>query len=80
MDFTNILEILPTLTDCQMKVVYDHMAEIQRRREAEKKEALINNFKEAFYALKEADVDIKYENWGLDLEVSLDKFDCFGFY
>lgn len=78
MDFTNILEILPTLTDCQMKVVYDHMAEIQRQREAEKKEKLINNFKEAFLALRQADIDIYYVF--NDNENEVDLYDYDGFY
>ena len=61
MDFTNILEILPTLTDCQMKVIYDHMGEIQRQREAEERKTLINDFKKAFSALREAGVYISIE-------------------
>lgn len=78
MDFTNILEVLPTLTDCQMKVIYDHMGEIQRQREAEKKNTLINNFKEAFLALRQADIDIYYVF--NDNENEIDLYDYDGFY
>lgn len=56
MDFTNILEVLPTLTDCQMKVIYDHMKVIQRKREEEKRKTLISDFKKAFSALREANI------------------------
>ena len=79
MDFTNILEILPTLTDCQMKVVYDHMEEIQRQREAEKKEILVNNFKEAFFALRQANIDISYVYGDNNGEVDLYNYDRFYF-
>ena len=66
MDFTNILEVLPTLTDCQMKVIYDHMGEIQRQREEEKRKAVINDFKKAFSALREAGVYVTIECEGED--------------
>ena len=78
MDFTNILEVLPTLTDCQMKVIYDHMGEIQRQRETEKRKELINNFKEAFLALRQADINISYVF--NDNENEIDLYDYDGFY
>ncbi len=66
MDFTNILEVLPTLTDCQIKVIYDHIGEIQREREEEKRKILINDFKKAFSALREAGIYITIECEGED--------------
>ena len=66
MDFTNILEVLPTLTDCQMKVIYDHMGEIQRQREEEKRKAVISDFEKAFSALRDAGVCISVECEGED--------------
>lgn len=79
MDFTNILEVLPTLTDCQMKVIYDNMGEIQRQREEEKRNKLINDFKEAFLALRQANIDIYYTFNDDDEEVSLYDYDGFYF-
>lgn len=83
MDFTNILEVLPTLTDCQMKVIYDHMIGIQKQREAEKRKTLIDNFKKAFSTLCEAgiDVSIKYEEEDFydDDNISIDDVDKFTF-
>lgn len=79
MDFTNILEVLPTLTDCQMKVIYDHMGEIQRQREEEKRNKLINDFKEAFLALRQANIDIYYTFNDDDEEVNLYDYDGFYF-
>lgn len=78
MDFTNILEVLPTLTDCQMLTIYDHIREIQRQREEEKKNTLVNNFKEAFLALRQADIDIYYVF--NDNENEIDLYDYDGFY
>lgn len=78
MDFTNILEVLPTLTDCQMLTIYDHIREIQRQREEEKKNTLVNNFKEAFLALRQADIDIHYVF--NDNENEIDLYDYDGFY
>ena len=80
MDFTNVLEVLPTLTDCQMQIIYDHMGEIQRQREAEKEKA-INNFKEAFSALRKAGVNIsvEYENEYYYDNVSIDNVYQFDF-
>jgi len=81
MDFTNILEVLPTLTDCQMEVISDHMEEIQRLRKAEKREKAINNFKEAFSVLRKAGVDIfvEYENEFYYDDVHIDNVDQFNF-
>ena len=81
MDFTNILEVLPTLTDYQMEVISDHMEEIQRLRKAEKREKAINNFKEAFSALRKAGVDIfvEYENEFYYDDVHIDNVDQFNF-
>jgi len=78
MDFTNILEVLPTLTDCQMKIIYDHMGEIQRQREEEQRKKLINDFEEAFLALKRADIDIYYTDDD-DKEINLRDYDEFYF-
>ena len=78
MDFTNILESLPTLTDAQLKVISDHMEEIRIRRETEKRKNLINNFKEAFLALREANVNICYCDD--DCEVDLYGYDGFCYY
>lgn len=80
MDFTNILEVLPTLTDCQMKVISDHMEEIQRLRKTEKEKA-INNFKEAFSALHKAGVHIsvEYENEYYYDDVCIDNVYQFNF-
>ena len=78
MDFTNILEVLPTLTDCQMLTIYDHIREIQRQREEEKKNTLVNNFKEAFLALRQADINIYYVF--NDNENEIDLYDYDGFY
>ena len=79
MDFTNILEILPTLTDFQVKVIYDRMGEIQRQREEEKKNTLVNNFKEAFLALRQADIDIYYAYNDNENEINLYDYDGFYF-
>ena len=79
MDFTNILEVLPTLTDCQMKTIYDHMEEIQRQREAKEKAKLIGNFREAFSALRQANIDIYYVYGENEGEVDLCDYDGFYF-
>ena len=56
MDFTNILEILPTLTDFQMKVIYHRMGELQRQRDEEKKNTPVNQLKAAYLALQKRDI------------------------
>ena len=78
MTITDILEVLPTLTDCQMKIIYDHMGEIQRQREEEQRKKLINDFKEAFLALKRANIDIYYTDDD-DKEIDLCDYDEFYF-
>lgn len=79
MDFTDILENLSTLTDAQMKVVSDHMEEIRIQRETKKRKDIINNFKEAFLALREANINISYFADD-DCEVNLYDYDGFCFY
>lgn len=72
MDFTNILEVLPTLTDCQMKVVYDHLTEIQRQRKEAQRKTLISNFKKAYLALESADIFVLHDGIGVG---SFDEFE-----
>jgi len=59
------LEKFNTYTDAELNEVINAIAEIQHKRRAEKKIQLIAKFKEAYLALKEANIMIYHDGVGI---------------
>ena len=67
------LEKFNTYTDAELNEVINAIAEIQRKRRAEKKTQLVAKFKEAYLALQEAGISIYHD------EMAIWTFDEFEF-
>lgn len=59
------LEKFNTYTDAELNEVINAIAEIQRKRRAEKKIQLVAKFKEAYFALKDAGITIYHDEIGI---------------
>lgn len=70
------LKELNTYTDEELGEIFNTITEIQRQRKEEKRKNLINNFKEAFLAMREANISITYFADD-DYEVGLYDYDGF---
>ena len=81
MDFTEILKAMETMTDVQIASIQKSADGIMKMRDNERKVIAIQNFKEAFSALRKADVyvSIKYEGEDYYDNVYIDKVDQFNF-
>lgn len=66
------LKELNTCTDEELGEIFSAIAEIQSRRKAEKRNKLVENFKEAYFALKKADISVYHDGVGI---WTFDEFD-----
>lgn len=66
------LEKFDTYTDAELNEVINAITEIQHKRRAEKKIQLVTKFKEAYFALKEANIMIYHDGVGI---WTFDEFD-----
>ena len=61
MDFTEIIKAMETMTDAQLASIQKSAVGIITERDNERKVKVIQNFKEAFSALREAGVFVSIE-------------------
>ena len=82
MDFTEIIKAMETMTDAQIASIQKSADGIMKIRENEKKEKAIQNFKEAFTALRKAGVFVSIACEGEDFYVDeyIENADQFDFY
>lgn len=66
MDFTEIIKAMETMTDAQIESIQKSADGIMKVRDNEKKVKAIQNFKEAFSALRKAGVYVSIECEGDD--------------
>lgn len=66
MDFTEIIKAMETMTDAQIASIQKSADGIMKERDLERKVRAIQNFKEAFSALRKAGVFVSIECEGED--------------
>lgn len=82
MDFTEIIKAMETMTDAQIASIQKSADGIMKVRDNEKKVKAIQNFKEAFTALRKAGVyvsiECEYEDYCIDEYIEdADQFDFY---
>lgn len=82
MDFTEIIKAMETMTDAQIESIQKSADGIMKIRDNERKEKAIQNFKEAFTALRKAGVYVSIECEGEDFYVdeNIDHAERFDFF
>ena len=78
MDFTEIIKAMETMTDAQIASIQKSANGIMKMRDNERKVKAIQNFKEAFSALRKADVYVSVECEDCD-NVYINEVDQFNF-
>lgn len=81
MDFTEIIKAMETMTDAQIESIQKSAVGIMKVRDNERKVKAIQNFKEAFSALRKAEVYVSIECEGEDYydNVYINEVDQFDF-
>ena len=78
MDFTEIIKAMETMTDAQIESIQKSADGIIRERDNKRRIEAIQNFKEAFSALRKADVYVSVECEDCD-NVYINEVDQFNF-